>query len=495
MKLEDKQLLKDVIESARENLDDILCEIGRSIESDCDLKAKLKYHPLDSTILQELGSLRTALGHNPDIYFHIETIKSIWFLLLERSVKCLRFFDTREPYITKTKDPMAYGMDELNKYFEKYSDFEGLLYGTQKSYRDHVVHIFRTWLLGAYILVRKDGDGYFADVIVVEGSTRDGVQLNFLEIVSMWTIVALCHDLGYPLEKSQKILNKTKEMMQYFVSNPQLNADMSFSGIQDYINNYIVKLMSSKMIKKEGDGDFYSGRIQPKYFIKLSKSLERSSHGVLSAIILYKTLVYFLESDFNINEDYFFNKDDVRQFYLRREILRAISAHTCRDIYHLNTNTLSFLLILCDELQEWDRRKFSDFYLGTGYVKREVDLKEFSLSNVLIEEAVTGIEARGLVEFFKSVYWQYENFKMILRDGQDTDRRSFGFQKLFRVTCDGVTVELGFAISQDQLSTLSIKSAEKKKSVDSAIKDFLKNCDYSESESGRFIVKSLNKNG
>lgn len=40
---------------------------------------------------------------------------------------------------------------------------------------------------------------------------------------------------------------------------------------------------------------------------------------------------------------------------IRREILRAIAAHTCPDIYHLNFDTLSFLLYIVDEIQCWGR--------------------------------------------------------------------------------------------------------------------------------------------
>jgi hypothetical protein len=40
---------------------------------------------------------------------------------------------------------------------------------------------------------------------------------------------------------------------------------------------------------------------------------------------------------------------------MRREILRAIAAHTCQDIYHLSFNTLSFLLYMVDEIQCWGR--------------------------------------------------------------------------------------------------------------------------------------------
>ena len=60
--------------------------------------------------------------------------------------------------------------------------------------------------------------------------------------------------------------------------------------------------------KGEKEGMLLKG-IQPKYYNEFQRSLwKRYNHGVLSAIILYKLLRYFLESDFNINEDYQFGQ-------------------------------------------------------------------------------------------------------------------------------------------------------------------------------------------
>lgn len=62
----------------------------------------------------------------------------------------------------------------------------------------------------------------------------------------MWTFIALCHDLGYPLEKSQQILDKTQKMMKEFIPNPNIWNNFGFNGIQDNINEYIIKFMSTK---------------------------------------------------------------------------------------------------------------------------------------------------------------------------------------------------------------------------------------------------------
>ena len=107
--------------------------------------------------------------------------------------------------------------------------------------------------------------------------------------------------------------------------------------------------------QNKADKSVYVARLQPKYYMKLSKSLEKTNHGIISTIIVYKLLQYFLESDYSIDEDYTFDQEDARQFYIRREILRSMASHTCKDIYHLDMRTFSYLLIIVDDIQDWGK--------------------------------------------------------------------------------------------------------------------------------------------
>jgi hypothetical protein len=463
----------------------------KSEERKIGIPKKLTYHPIDADIIEELQRILTNLGNRNDLYFHVDDVKSLWGLLLEKAIKCLRFFDKREPYQheDKDKEPVAYGIEDLKRYYDKYCDFEGLLYGSSRFYRDHVLHAFRTWLLGIYILIsyrmEEQKEKLLIDCLEIEGSSirqideeSKGIKgdkiysINYLEKVSMWTVASLCHDLGYPLEKTQRIFDKTKEMMQFFISNPEIHSDQSFRGVQNYINDYIVKLMSTRMVFKaseKANESKYFGRIQPKYYIKFSKSLEKYYHGVISAIILFKSLVYFLESDFNLNEDYQFTGDEAKQFNIRREILRAMAAHTCDDIYHIQPTTLSFLLTFCDELQEWDRKYFRDLYLGDKGDGRRIELKNFSSSHIDVFETVEDIQIENIKDLIKRFYEQFEHYKKIFRDGQDTDKRTFDFKKTFDISITKTKkISLLINIPKDkksnfQVSPISLSNQEKDK--------------------------------
>lgn len=453
-------------------------------------------YPLDEEIIKGLQSLLSYIEHaSNSIYQKAEDVNELWAKLIEKSIICLRFFDKREPFLDRkagSKKPTAYGMDELVKYYKAYDEFEGLLYGSSKFYRDHLIHVFRTWLIGIYLMLDsevcclngKQENRLLIDYLRIEGtevSEDVSEKINFFEKISMWTIIALCHDLGYPLEKSQQILNKTREMMNYFISNPRIWSDISFSGIQDNINEYIVKFMSTKMVnsnrKDENGNDLYLGRIQPKYYIKFTKSLEKYKHGIISSLIIYKMLLYFIESDFNMNEDYEFGPEDKRQFYIRREMLRAIAGHTCEDIYHMKLTTFSSLLINCDELQEWDRKKWSDFYTGLDKIGVSVTVKSFSSEGIHIEQTIE-IEKNSELRnnLLKVMYKQFEYYKTIFRDGQDTSNRDFDFKKAFTLICkskhgdEEEVFDIDFNINKDEqatfaISTLKITNADLREDV------------------------------
>lgn len=477
MNINDKQLIETLMEKIPNFLE--------SKKKEKDILGKLTYHPIDADIVKKLEEIGNKLKDGNDLYFYVENVKSLWSLLLEKAVKCLRFFDKREPYQKDEKEPVAYGIEDLNRYYAKYCDFEGLLYGSSRFYRDHVLHAFRTWVLGIYILINCEmGDRdkeLLIDCLEIEGSPSQQNEkiysLNYLEKISMWTIASLCHDLGYPLEKAQRIFDKTKEMMEFFISKPEIYSDQSFRGVQNYINDYILKLMSTRMVFKNMDsprknGETYFGRIQPKYYIKFSKSLEKYYHGIISSIILFKSLVYFLESDFNLNEDYQFSSDEAKQFNIRREILRAIAVHTCDDIYHIRPTNLSFLLTFCDELQEWDRKCFSNFYSG---VKdgRCIFLNKFSSSYIEARETVEEIQIENLKDLISQYREQFEHYKKIFRDGQDTDKRTFDFKKVFDISLNTKEkISLMINIHKDKKSCFSaFLSTSLNKKIKSILED------------------------
>lgn len=425
-------------------------------------------HPLDKEIIGEGGELAKLLsGSETEIsYSNGVKLDNLWRSLLNKSIVCLRYFDTREPFLSNPKKGIvAYGLDKLEEYHQRYTEFESLMYGSSAYYRDHVFHAVRVWMLGVFCLLKEfNTQKMFINELSLDGGAKMQDKIGFFEYISMWTIIALCHDLGYPLEKAEQILDKTRKMMREFVPNPNVWNNFGYSGTQDNINEYILKFISTNMKEKpitgrreepeEADEETsgktakpeevkYLGRIQPKYYLKYAKSLERFQHGIISTIIVYKMLLYFLESDFNLNDDYIYQKEDARQFYIRREILRAIAAHTCPDAYNIHLTTFSSLLFLCDELQEWGRRTWNELYTGLKENSISLQIEKFSRDEVDIQETINlkSVEDMEIiVQNISRVFErQYSLYKTTFRDGQYTVERDFTLSKTmkFELPMDG----------------------------------------------------------
>lgn len=428
-------------------------------------------HPLDSESTRLIKKLYNAIRDDDDdyeLFRHPNETDELWELLTSKAIKCLRYYDNREPFQgNTTKRPKAYGIDDLKTYYDDYKDFEKILYGSGKYYRDHVVHVFRTWLTGIECMVKNDGK-YLNFLSIYDD---EPIELNAAEKISIWTLISLTHDLGYPLEKAKSIIDTTRTMVSTFVTNPDISMDLSFHGVQNYMNDFIVRLMSSKMVKTNTlgpNGEIeYVARLQPKYYFKFQKSLERSSHGIISTLIIYKLLTYFLESDYNINEDYKFDSEDRRQFYIRREILRAIASHTCTDVYHMHMGSFAFLLIIADNTQEWGRKYISELYVQSEnkYELGEIDLQLGSTSDsdhkCKLSEKLAVPEKKGgqtIVSFIKRLKNQSLEYVTIFRDGQDTIHRDFSFIRKFTLVYESapnIEFEFEFHIPKNDASSLT----------------------------------------
>lgn len=446
-------IMQEVYESTYKIAQEAAEKMGISLK-ESDFKAtfdKMEY-PLDGAVIDKLSEI---IGGNKELlYSNAKELDELWGLLLRKSIMCLRYFDTREPFMfDSSKNAVAYGIDQLEEYHDRYTQFESLLYGASEYYRDHVFHAIRTWLIGIFCLLH-DKNNPFINSIQIDGVAEKepfANKINFFEKLSIWTISALCHDLGYPLEKSQQVLEKTKNMMKEFVPNPMVLSNFSFTGVQDNINEYIVKFMSTKMKEvktcdsSECEEDketrrIYHGRIQPKYYLKYTKSLEKNKHGIISAVIIYKMLLYFIESDFNLNDDYVYNMEDARQFYIRREILRSIASHTCSDIYNIKNTTFSSLLFICDEMQEWGRKSWNDLYTNVNPDSVVLSINKFDFENIEYTENITvnNIKEEQLIidNIIRLYSRQFDAYQLIFRDGQDTNSRTFNLKKTIHLNSE-----------------------------------------------------------
>ena len=148
-------------------------------------------------------------------------------------------------------------------------------------------------------------------------------------------------------------------------------------------------------------------------------------------------LLFFLESDFNLNDDYKYKEEDARQFYIRREILRAIASHTCSDIYNVKNTTFSSLLYICDEMQEWGRKSWNDLYTNVGPDDIKLSIDKFDSECIEYKEEIKMLNVKDetlIVDNIVRLYTrQFDTYQLVFRDGQYTNSRKFNLQKTITI--------------------------------------------------------------
>jgi len=422
-----------------------------------ELKKRLKNGQLAFISTEECrGNIDALASDNHELTG--DSVEPLWQLLVENAITFLKMSDSREwnekwgiPALGEEKRSSleAFGADKLKSYFVQFREFERVLYGAVQYYHDHTLHVFRVWMLGALLLddwfmERKyPYIEFFDDLLKSKIGEGTGSLMRLEEIQAMWCVIALSHDLGYPLQKVDNINEKTRAMLrQYAKVNLQ---DLNFDVPQQhqFINDFILRFISSRTVipsgikldidslqkivsgkgeeLKDEEKRIFRTHVQAKYYLKYSKSLEDFEHGIFSCILLMKSLTYFLESDFDMDDLKPLEYKDARQCAIRREILRAIADHTCEQIYHIKPHTLSFLLILCDELQSWGRPTFEEIMQGDGPDEPLSQLKSFGEQEVEFELDFPG----SLEEVYDRTRVLFRRFHKVLRVAVDAPERLF----------------------------------------------------------------------
>ena len=442
---------------------------------------------IKTNIFEKIANAQGSYFHSNETRIamknYIETLKKeqqgdrecaiqLWKELLIDAICLLKINDSRERLYSlgdkelnefssnfeEIRNISSFGITSLEEYFNDFVEFEAVLY-TEKYYRDHIHHVIQVWGIGIGLLFcckdkrisLKFTEGIkYSDQIFhkkIAGNSQN--EISRTELWAMWTIIALCHDLGYPLEKASKINQKVKNIVGHFGCKDFVELNFKFDIPNTPLIEKFLKIISSKTIEDNGESNGkkqqnacsqdillpedkgkYHTEVQQKYYDKFSKSFEEYRHGMFSGFLLFKVLVYFLETDFSPHKNTI-TAEDRRQFLLRREMLRAICCHTCPTIYHIDLNTLSFLLILCDEIQEWDRPRFDDLYCTREASAPDLRIEKFLTDGVMTTISILSECDINLGTKYKmmeaTVINKYKMFVYLLRSAKGDRNRKINF--------------------------------------------------------------------
>jgi hypothetical protein len=222
---------------------------------------------------------------------------------------------------------------------EVWKDFEPILQkqGSKESYRDHFIHSSNVFLLGYYIIneLRRTCN--------LKGSD---FHLNDIELT--WMMASTFHDIAYPIQEMESWLNdlfgKLLGINPRFDYNITQVIPMAYNEFMKMIGRYHSEGIAF------GSGNASDFSMDWSIYDRLNSELVRKDHGVLSALMLAHIMAIrkgFATQRHGRSWDFIYN---------HMPAIHAISLHTLEPVnLEFEKHPIAFLLVLCDELQDWGR--------------------------------------------------------------------------------------------------------------------------------------------
>jgi hypothetical protein len=290
--------------------------------------------------------LESLCDNTPTRYEKALIAKEIWKFFTEKSLRAIT-------------DNLR-GYKELRHYFDEYVEYEDLLFSLDKSYRDHTIHAGWVMLLGFYLRNICDLFKNLKEYPVKNLDGDDSDCQRTIEIIKesespLWCLIALTHDLGYPIEKTRNanaILNK---MIGNFGVLRQRDFDYNFTIVHQTAINELLNTISSLVVWRKGG--FQVG-IRSGARLDYAKSFERLNHGVMSAFLLQSYLDWICDTMDILRGVERFGDREHKSAAMKGIVITLVSAiatHTARYKYASNLNTMTSLLLISDELEEFSR--------------------------------------------------------------------------------------------------------------------------------------------
>lgn len=290
------------------------------------------------------------------------------------------FFDSYRITLSGSSNPFIDLLDVLKSYEEN----AAVLIDRQ---RDHYIHSVNVFLLGLCIYA---GNTNFRSAF--EQTVMDKKEYPFSydtkneEFYYRWGLASLFHDVGYPVEIVGKQINKFIDFAADVGGKEKpVNVQLTFENFMELnrIPEVIPKRVFTKCYFDHYEDSIYIDMLKPVDLLahKLRTSLGVNlkdvkstlddfvnvmarfgfiDHGYYSSIIVLKWYGYLIQSA-NYKPEYF--------FWPVLDSASAILLHNCyknimmKKPFNLgalapNVHPIAFLLILCDELQEWNRKAY-----------------------------------------------------------------------------------------------------------------------------------------
>ena len=290
------------------------------------------------------------------------------------------FFDSYRIAIAGESNPFLDLLDVLKNYEEN----AAILIDKQ---RDHYIHSVNVFILGLCIFAQsRRYQAAFKKTMLASGEYHQAYQTKNEEFYYRWGIAALFHDVGYPVEIVGRQINKfigfatdadgadEKVNVQLTFENfVELNRIAEVTPKRAFTKCYSDQFEDCVYIDALKPVDLLAHRVHRALDVDL-KSVKHSlddfvnvmarcgfiDHGYYSAIIVLKWYGFLVQSAGFPPERFFWPVLDSASAILLHNCYKNVMQKAPFRLGPLtpDRHPVAYLLILCDELQEWNREAY-----------------------------------------------------------------------------------------------------------------------------------------
>ncbi len=289
------------------------------------------------------------------------------------------FFDSYRITLKGESNPFIDLLDVLRSYEEN----AATLIDKQ---RDHYIHSVNVFILGLCVYAQnKNFRQAFDEVTLDKAGYQYSYDTKHEEFFYRWGLASLFHDVGYPVEIIGKQISKFMDFATKVDSDVKVQPHLEFDNFEELnkIAEVIPKREFTQTYYEKFDSCIYVDLLKPidllahKLHLSLGvdlKGIKASldgfvgvmakggfiDHGYYSAIIILKWYGFLIQSC-RFKPEYFFYPvlDSASAIllhnYYRNVIMKPPFARGCLSAHD---HPIAFLLMLCDELQDWNREAY-----------------------------------------------------------------------------------------------------------------------------------------